>query len=132
MPLSSMDDVVRIKNITLSGSANVNNIVFYDANKAKIGKVTANGSANAFHVDVVVKDGCYQFNPHAWLTVNPAFFRFSCGGITDETIVTVNEEIKDEPVTPNTNLLPLAVNADGTPFVGTNGEDGYKLGYRIS
>lgn len=93
MPLSDMNDVVRIKNITLSGSSNVNNIVFYDANKAKVGTITANGSENAFHSSVEAKDGYYQFEPKYWLTVNPAFFRFSCGGISDDTIVTVNEEI---------------------------------------
>lgn len=31
-----------------------------------------------------------------------------------------------------TNVLPLAINADGTPYVGANGEKGYKTGYRIS
>lgn len=31
-----------------------------------------------------------------------------------------------------TNVLPQAVNADGTPYVGTNGEKGYKTGYRIN
>ena len=93
IPISDMYDVVRIKNITLSGSANVNNIVFYDANKAKVGTITANGSENAFHSSVEAKDGYYQFEPKSWLTVNPAFFRFSCGGISDDTIVTINEEI---------------------------------------
>ena len=31
-----------------------------------------------------------------------------------------------------TNLLPQAINADGTPYVGTNGEKGYKTGYRLN
>ena len=31
-----------------------------------------------------------------------------------------------------TNILPLAVNADGTPYVGENGEKGYKTGYRLN
>lgn len=31
-----------------------------------------------------------------------------------------------------TNVLPLAVNADGTPYVGNNGEDGYKTNYRLN
>lgn len=31
-----------------------------------------------------------------------------------------------------TNLIPLAINADGSQFVGTNGEDGYKTGYRLN
>lgn len=31
-----------------------------------------------------------------------------------------------------TNVLPLAINADGTPYVGTNGEKGYKTGWRLN
>lgn len=31
-----------------------------------------------------------------------------------------------------TNRLPLAINADGTPYVGDNGEKGYRVGYRYS
>ena len=31
-----------------------------------------------------------------------------------------------------TNILPLAVNADGTPYVGNNGEKGYKTDYRLN
>lgn len=36
----------------------------------------------------------------------------------------------DEPA--YTNVLPLAIDSSGSGFVGTNGEDGYKVGYRIS
>ena len=31
-----------------------------------------------------------------------------------------------------TNRIPLAINADGTPYVGNNGEKGYKTGWRIN
>lgn len=31
-----------------------------------------------------------------------------------------------------TNVLPLAINSDGTPYVGDNGEKGYRNGYRVS
>lgn len=31
-----------------------------------------------------------------------------------------------------TNILPLAVNTDGTPYVGNNGEKGYKTGWRLN
>ena len=30
------------------------------------------------------------------------------------------------------NQIPLSINADGSQFVGENGEDGYKIGYRIN
>ena len=31
-----------------------------------------------------------------------------------------------------TNMIPLSINADGTEYVGINGEDGYKTGYRLN
>lgn len=31
-----------------------------------------------------------------------------------------------------TNQIPLSINADGSQYVGTNGEDGYKSGYRLN
>ena len=31
-----------------------------------------------------------------------------------------------------TNQIPLSINADGNQYVGTNGEDGYKMGYRLN
>jgi hypothetical protein len=30
------------------------------------------------------------------------------------------------------NLIPLSINTDGTPFVGDNGEVGYRVGYRLN
>jgi hypothetical protein len=54
----------------------------------------------------------------------------------EEVVITVNESISGGgggSVTPSyTNQIPLSINADGTPFVGTNGEKGYKTGFRIS
>lgn len=37
-----------------------------------------------------------------------------------------------EKVATYTNVLPLAINTDGTPYVGNNGEKGYKTGWRIN
>ena len=31
-----------------------------------------------------------------------------------------------------TNKIPLSINSDGSQYVGTNGEDGYKVGYRLN
>lgn len=39
-------------------------------------------------------------------------------------------EVESKPL--YTNRLPEAINEDGTEYVGTKGEDGYKDGYRIS
>lgn len=47
--------------------------------------------------------------------------------VTGNIVITAVAEVSG-PI----NVLPLAINADGTPFVGTNGEKGYKTGVRIS
>ena len=95
MPISDIYDMVRIKNITLSSSAYINNIVFYNSKKEKLHG--AAGMANAFSDLFQVANGVYSVQAAQWLSVTAgsdiSFFRFSCGGITDETIVTVNEEI---------------------------------------
>ena len=84
---------IRIKNITLSSAASINNLVFYDASKTR-DKGYA-GTAGAFTSAVTVENGVYEVNLSAWYYSEslPAFFRFSCGTITSETIVTVDEEI---------------------------------------
>ena len=49
------------------------------------------------------------------------------------SIVTPDEPIEpDTPPSTYTNQIPLSTNSDGTEFIGENGEDGYKVGYRIS
>lgn len=96
MPINNNTDTLRIKNVTLHANANVNNIIFYNKDKTKIHGVA--GLAGSFAALIRVDDGnVYRCRPGAWLSnttaANIGFFRFSCGGITDETIVTVNEEI---------------------------------------
>lgn len=84
---------IRIKNITVSSAASVNNIVFYNADKTKNNGYA--GTAGAFHASVKVDGDVYLVNLDSWYTAEnrPAFFRFSCGGITADTVVTVDEEI---------------------------------------
>lgn len=92
MPVGYGEEVY-IKNITLHSGANVNNVVFYDANKAKV-IGAAGGTAGQFNSGVNYEDGVYHTSSDVFATrTDIAFFRFSCGGITGETIVTVNEEI---------------------------------------
>lgn len=95
IPISDIYDIVRIKNITLSSSASINNIVFYNSKKEKLYGVA--GTANAFNNFFQVANGVYSVQASHWLSATDgsdiSFFRFSCGGITDGTIVTVNEEI---------------------------------------
>lgn len=54
----------------------------------------------------------------------------------DIVITAVAEEVVEpeepEPPVSYTNWIPKSINADGTQYVGANGEDGYKVGYRIN
>lgn len=88
-----VQSTIRIKNITVSSAASINNVVFYNANKEKMNGYA--GLAGSFNSDITVTDGIYQILTRNWFTNDniPAYFRFSCGEITAETIVTVNEEI---------------------------------------
>lgn len=85
--------IIRIKNISVSDSASINNLMFYDANKTKIKGYA--GLAGSFNEDVAVDNGVYIIETKNWFTDSniPVFFRFSCGEITADTIVTINEEI---------------------------------------
>lgn len=93
IPLKSGNDEIRIANITLHSGININNFVFYNSNKVKVA-FAAGGTAGNFHSSVSLKNGVYSIKASVITAeTDIAFFRFSCGGITDETIVTVNEEI---------------------------------------
>jgi hypothetical protein len=87
-----INDTVTIKNITLRSDGNANNIVLY-SNTNKASKIIGMpGPTGAFDSDVTVSDGVYTFTPSTWTTdASVAYFRFSCGGITDESIVTVTK-----------------------------------------
>jgi hypothetical protein len=54
----------------------------------------------------------------------------SVNGIKPDENGNVKVEVADGPA--YTNLLPLAINASNEPYVGDNGEKGYRVGYRIS
>ena len=55
------------------------------------------------------------------------------GGSAVEKITANGETLWGKKTASYTNLLPLAVEADGvTPYVGDSGEAGYKTGYRIN
>ena len=49
-------------------------------------------------------------------------------------VITINQPITSTttPEVTYTNMLSKAINADGTPYRGTNGEIGYKVGYRLN
>lgn len=86
MPIAATTDTVRIKNITWHATSGWNLIFFYDSTKAYIG-------ATYFSTNMLSGD-IYTFKPSAIGTfAGAAFFRFAVGEISDETVVTVNQEI---------------------------------------
>lgn len=58
-----------------------------------------------------------------------SYIRLQVGKVADKLIITRNQLI-EEPIN-YTNLLPSSIDANGNDFVGANGEDGYKTGYRL-
>lgn len=97
IPIADIADRIRIKNITVSSSASINNITFHSSDKTRL-YGTAGAAGVLFGAGITAdENGVYSFAPSKWLDRETypslGFFRFSCGGITDETIVTVNEEI---------------------------------------
>lgn len=99
----SMGDVVRLKNVTWqsgvsSGSINSGNqrISFYDSSKAQLGQT--NGIAVGGTLGGVKDDNSIwtQFTVKSWSGVtitDVAYFRLCCAGISDDSIITINEEI---------------------------------------
>lgn len=89
MPLSNIYDKVFIKNITLGSEQSQNNICFYNAAKERIYGIS--GVAGAFTSQVTAgEDGVYSFRASNWTADDSvAYFRFSCGGITADTVVIV-------------------------------------------
>ena len=81
---------VRIKNITLNSNIGYNGLCFYDSSKAILHGVSLNDEV----IDVS-DDGVYSFMPGEFNTVseNCSYIRFSCGVISSDTILTVDQEI---------------------------------------
>lgn len=142
------EQVIYLANIeALPSDASNVRISFYDANKTHNGTVAANGmsatnaeskvsytlDANGYIVSLDV--GAYTSYLSRNLSKDTAFFRLSAPGLDGDSIITVNQPIvSDEPETEPKyiNQIPLSVNADGSEYIGTNGEDGYKVGYRVN
>lgn len=93
IPIQDVTHEFYIKNITLSSAASVNNVVFYDTARTKL--TGSAGTAGAFTSNVYDEgNGVYSLKPSRWAgTAEAAFFRFSCGGMTAESIVTENQPL---------------------------------------
>lgn len=73
---------IRIANVSMIGSTGVSYIIIYDGNKNFINAVSTN--------DMTENNGVYSYSPSQG---SMAFIRLSIGEITDESIVTIDEEI---------------------------------------
>ena len=119
---------------------------YTDDVRAKYGDTDANGNQRQFNKTSETANDT-AFNVVVIDMENEEIHAFCYGAgvdrkITFDGVLTetgkgdpVIPDVPDEPDTPTpayTNQIPLSVNADGTEFVGENGEDGYKVGYRLS
>ncbi len=66
------------------------------------------------------------------LTEYNANYVKSVNGVLPDENGNVEIEVSGGEDGGNANLLHSAINSDGTEYVGANGEDGYKAGYRVS
>ena len=90
IPPEQVGDTLRIYNVSLHASERVNNIIFYNESKTKLGSWL--GVSGAFAANVEVNDGVYSFIP-ADGAPSTRYIRFSCGNIDENSIVTLGEEI---------------------------------------
>lgn len=132
-----MHDVVRIKDITI-GDDGYNNFVIYDKDKKfLIGTTTT----FVFDTNGTEENGVYTSVFDGFLSYmgSMAYFRISSLEITDDSIITVNQEITennvvtpDTPVTEIINQIPISTNLEGSIYRGVDGQVGYNTGYRLS
>lgn len=117
------------------GTGAYQEINYFDSNKAYLGKT----SLNALTSDSASLWANVEMDENNYLTkyimaggyADTAFVRVTGDYIGAGSIITVNEEIAQD--TPSyTNQIALSVAADGSEYVGANGEDGYSTGYRIN
>lgn len=137
MPVNR-DDVIYLKGITIpyTGANNIYQyLALYDSNFGKIlsPQIASNvGNYGATKYDEennLIEVNVEQFLAYYDTTeaerAAVAYFRISAEEISNSSIITVNELII-------TNQIPLSINSDGTAYIGTNGEKGYKTGYRLN
>lgn len=94
--------------------------------------LAVNKNCDVTAMGCIYKDNTVDVNNEGNLVeYNPVYVK-SVNGIKPDENGNVKIEVSGGSTTAYTNVLPLAINSDKTPFVGTNGEKGYKTGTRIS
>ena len=160
IPVDGKNDVLYFKNIQWQASTPGNDYVgLYDENFTKLTstKILSEWAVSTVNpVDLAQRGVIIDENNNItsidfkkWSTggfgsmtlagwSNVRYIRFSMYSITDDSIITKNQPIDtptdtepDVEPTTYTNQIPLSINSDKTPFVGTNGEQGYKTNTRL-
>ena len=94
--------------------------------------LAVNKNCDVTAMNCTYKDNAVDLNNAGNLVeYNPAYAK-TVNGIKPDENGNVKIEVSGGETTGYTNVLPLAINSDGTLFVGANGEKGYKTGCRIS
>ena len=137
-------DVIRIKGTTPITAASDCYIITYKSDNTKVvhkalPKATGNADWSTTANNNATYSSYYNYTDGViTITLISDFgtdfdaIRFSAGTIDGNTIVTVNQEIKEGASIPYTNRLPQAIKSDGTAYIGNNGEKGYKTGWRVN
>lgn len=94
--------------------------------------LSVNKNCDVTTMNCIYKDNTVDVNNAGNLVEYNANYVKSVNGIKPDENGNVKIEVSGGETTGYTNVLPLAINSDTTPYVGTNGEKGYKTGYRIS
>ena len=138
-------DVIYFKNVNYTPGTSDSGayIASYDSTYTKINSTTVqSGSLTEGHsaykpVTTYSDTGYIESVTLSDGTLPYAYIRISAKGINADSIITVNEPITEqgtssEPEIAYTNQIAASINSDGSEFVGTNGEDGYKTNTRLN
>lgn len=122
--------------ITINEPIDVSNTIYKIVND--LTNCTATGAVNiaANTTASIVITADVNYSLPDTITVSGASYTWdkSSGTITlsnpTDTVTVIVVAVGDKPK--YTNMIPLSINADGSQYIGTNGEDGYKTGYRLN
>ena len=103
-------DVIRLKNMPFNSTVNSCRLSFFDSDKTFISEaiVTSTYHMDTYHKGVKDSDGnyiCWTIKDVTGYTTDCAFVRITAISITDESIVTINEEIKYADEVENVNKV---------------------------
>lgn len=105
------------------GTSTYQHCVVYDSAKTYLGAINLGNARTEYLGFTVDENNCLtSLDTGTFIDTytDMGFVRFTGNYIGADSIITVNEPITDN-TSAYTNLIPLSINADGTPYVGHNG-----------